>query len=248
MGKIKVILQARTHSTRLPNKVMLDISGKPMLWHVIERLKHAKLVDDIIVTTTSNPDDKVLVELAEKCGVKYFQGSEEDVLDRYYRCILKHDIGVVVNITGDCPFVDPEIVDFTIKTYLDNKNWAEYVRIYVIENSFPRGLDCDVMPAWVLGNAWINAKTDFDKSNATSYIYMHPEIFNVLTVKLHPGLSSLRWTVDEYPDLKFVREVYKRLYCEGSIFHWYDVLDLLYKEPEIMDINRAVRQKAIEEG
>ena len=116
--KIAVLVQARMASTRLPGKIMADISGKPMLWHVLNRVKKAKNIDQIILTTTQNSEDQIIVKVAAECGVNIFRGNENDVLDRFYRAAEKYDIDVIVRITADCPLVDPQIIDEMVDYYI----------------------------------------------------------------------------------------------------------------------------------
>lgn len=114
MKKVVAIIQARMGATRLPGKILMDIAGKPMLCHVIERMKQSKNVDSIVVATTTKEEDKAVLELAKECGIKIFAGSEDDVLDRFYQATKKFGADVIVRITVDCPIIDPQIVDVAI--------------------------------------------------------------------------------------------------------------------------------------
>jgi spore coat polysaccharide biosynthesis protein SpsF (cytidylyltransferase family) len=221
----------------LPQKVLKSIAGKPMLWHVIDRLKKSKLVDEIILATTIKEGDRPLLRIAKKSGIKGFAGSEEDVLDRYFRAATKSRADVVVRITADCPLVDPEIVDAMIKRFSDGG--FDYVS-NIVKPTYPDGLDVEVFSYYALKRAWEGAKRSSEREHVTTYIRNHPKVFKIGNLEHEKDLSEMRWTVDTDKDLKFVREVYKRLYKKGRIFLMRDVLKLLEKQPHLIEINKGI--------
>jgi len=235
---IVVIIQARTGSTRLPGEVLEQIEGKPMIWHVDERVKHAKNVDKIVLATTDSPKDDQLASLATSSGVECFRGSENDVLDRYYQAAKKYNADVVVRITGDCPVADPEIIDSVVDFF--TKNTYYYVSTAYPKATYPDGLDAEVFTFSALEKAWKEASLGSEREHATPYIWKHTELFKVKSFENKEDLSFMRWTVDEEKDLKFIREVYKRLYSSQKIFLMQDILDLIKKEPALMDINQGI--------
>jgi len=237
MGKVAAIIQARVGSTRLPRKVLKKIVGKPMLWHVIERVKKARLIDEVVLATTTKKEDKVLLELAKRSGTKSYAGSEEDVLDRYFQAATRFGADSVVRVTSDCPLIDPEVVDKVVRYFFDGG--FDYVS-NTVKLSYPDGLDVEVLSFRVLKEAWDKARLSSEREHVTSYLKNHPEIFKIGSVENEEDLSHMRWTVDEERDLKFVREVYKRLYREGEVFYMRDVLDLLRKHPKLMEINKGI--------
>lgn len=234
--KIKAIIQARTGSTRLPNKVLLEINGKPLLWHVINRLSFSKKLDQVILATTDNQADDLLEDFAKKYGINYFRGSENDVLDRYYQCAKLNEADVIVRITADCPLIDPEVVDKVIENFLNNKENCDYCA-NVLPPTFPDGLDTEVFSFKTLERAWNEAKLTSEREHVTAYIYKNPEKFKLQNVANEIDLSSLRWTVDTENDFKFVKEVYQQLGKDKEIFYMKDILDFLEKNPELKDIN-----------
>jgi spore coat polysaccharide biosynthesis protein SpsF len=245
MSRVIGIVQARVGSTRLPRKVLKDIVGKPLLWHVINRLKKAKLIDEIVVATTTKEEDEPIIKLAKDNDVKSYAGSEEDVLDRYYQAAKIHKADVIVRVTADCPLLDPDVVDKVIKYFLGNdfdyvSNADNVGGRKVRKPTYPDGLDTEVFSFDALERAWKEAKMSFEREHVTPYIWKHPEIFKVGSVKCNEDLSHMRWTVDYEEDLMFVREVYKRLYRKGEIFHMKDILTLLRAHSELMDINRKI--------
>jgi len=235
--KIAAIIQARMSSTRLPNKVLADIEGKPMLWHIINRLKRAELVDEIIVATTTNRKDEPIIELAKETKAEWFRGSESDVLDRYYQAAKRHKVDVIVRITADCPLVAPKVVDKIIKHFLNGK--FDYVS-NVNPSTYPDGLDVEVFSFKTLKKALEGAKKSSEREHVTLYVVNHPEMFIIGNIENEKNLSYMRWCIDEQKDLKFVKEIYKRLYKNDEIFNMNDILSLLKKEPELMKINEGI--------
>lgn len=240
---ITAIIQARVGSSRLPGKVILEIEGKPLIWHVVERVRRTKKVEQIILATTIKKEDKKIVEIAKDMKVQSFAGSEKDVLDRYYQAAKKYGAKIIVRVTGDCPLVDPEIIDKTIEYFL--KNNFDYVSTAhalgkKISSTYPDGLDTEVFSLKSLEKAWKEAKLPSEREHVTPYIWKNSKIFKCKSLQNDKDLSNLRWTVDEEKDLDFVRAVYKRLYQRGKIFLTKDILNLLEKEPELMEINKSI--------
>lgn len=237
---IVVIIQARMGSTRLPGKVMEDISGKPMIWHVIDRIKKSEKIDFIVLATTNKDEDKIIVKLAQKTGVKIFMGDEKDVLNRYYSAAKKYSADIVVRVSGDCPLIDPQIIDKMVSYYLENKNRFDYIGMGE-NNPCPHGLDNEVFSFESLEKAWIEAELPSEREHVTPYIWKNKEKFSIgscLTSK--KDYSNLRWVVDEKSDLKFVREIYRYLYQEGSFFTTKDILKLLESKHELLKINEGI--------
>jgi spore coat polysaccharide biosynthesis protein SpsF len=245
MSRVVAVIQARMGSTRLPQKVLTDIVGKPMLWHVINRLKKAKFIDEIIVATSEKEEDELIINLAQENGVKGFAGSEEDVLDRYFQAAKNYKADVIVRITADCPLIDPDVVDKVIKYFLENdydyvSNTDDMGGRKARKPTYPDGLDTEVFSFAVLERTWKEAKMLSEREHVTSYIWKHPKIFKISSIKCDENLSNMRWTVDRKEDLMFVRAVYKKLYRTDTIFNMNDILSLLKTHPELMNINRGI--------
>jgi len=239
MSKVIAIIQARMGATRLPGKTMAGIVGKPMLWHVIKRVKEARSIDKIIVATTTKEEDKKIIDFAKANGIESFAGSEEDVLDRFYEAAKKFKADIIVRITADDPLKDPVIINRVIDFFLKNEDHVDYVS-NTLEPTFPEGLDVEVFSFKTLERAWREAKKKSDREHVTPYIWNHPGKFKLANI-IHEGvnLSHLRWTVDNSKDLEFVRAVYSRLYGEDKLFLMQDVLDLLEKYPHLKKINEG---------
>ena len=239
--KTVAIIQARMGSTRLPGKALIDIQGKPMLWHVVNRTRPVKLLDEVVVATTTNEADQAIVSLCEAEGWLYYRGSEEDVLDRYYRAALDYGADIIVRITSDCPLIDPGIVDVVIKAFLQEQ--ADYASNTLPPRTYPRGMDAEVFSFTSLERAWKEDTNPALREHVTPYIYRHPERFKLVRVAHEVDLSQMRWTVDTVEDLTFIRKIYD---CLGSAdFQWEDVLNVLSKHPELSKINENVKQKVV---
>ncbi len=229
------IIQARMGSTRLPEKILKTLAGKPALRHLIERLGYSKFLKDIVIATTVNSEDDVVVRFCKENNVKCFRGSEEDVLERYYRAAKMFNADPIVRITADCPVIDPVIVDEVVEAYFN----GDY-DVYGLGGEFPDGLDCSMFAYRVLEDTWKNAELPSEREHVGPYMYKHPEKYKIGTYKKFKGLAHHRWTLDEEADLRFLEAVYERLYKEGEIFLTQDILDLLEAEPQIMEINSGI--------
>jgi spore coat polysaccharide biosynthesis protein SpsF len=238
------VVQARTGSTRLPGKVLLDLAGGPMLDRVVRRALRSSRVDALVVATTDEPGDDAIEERAAALGVPCFRGSEDDVLDRTYRAAREHDAGVVVRITSDCPLVEPEIVDRVVAAF--EADPAADFASNTLDRTYPQGLDVEVASLEALERAWEEAVEPYERAHVFPYIYEHPGRFRLVSVRDDVDRSSLRWTVDTEEDLAFARAVYDRL--GGDAFGWRDVLALLEREPALADLNRAIAQKPLHAG
>ena len=243
MKKVVAIIQARMGSTRLPGKVLMNLSGKPMLWHVIERAKGCKKVDSIVVATTNREEDRVVVELAIECGAYAFAGSEDDVLDRYYRAAKKFDADIIIRITADCPLINPSTIDGMVALCL--KENAEYICGHPTIPSLEQGIEVVSLPA--LEKIKNLAAEDYQKEHVTLFIRENPELFKIIAIEPQPIFrrSDMRLTVDKRDDLKLMREIYNKLYRESGIIDLADVVKLLDETPELKEINAHVEMSDI---
>lgn len=240
--KTIAIVQARMGSTRLPKKILMDIEGKPALWHQIKRMQQSKLADRVIVATTTSPSDDLVYKFCIENKFDCFRGREEDVLDRYYRAACHYGAtegDAIIRVTGDCPLVCPIVMDKVIKTFIDNINKVDYVS----NNhpaTYPDGLDTEVFSFQALETAWREAELLSEREHVTPYITKNENMFKKLNVKDDIDLSHYRWTLDEDKDYEFFSAVFKHLYKEGEIFTTAQVLELLERNPEIAQINSLI--------
>lgn len=239
--KVVAIVQARMGSTRLPGKVLKDLAGETMLGRVVGRLRCANRIDEVLVATTDLTIDDAIVHECQELRAEIWRGSQDDVLDRYFKAAEFARADVVVRITSDCPLIDPEITDKTIARFLDEL--PDYAANTIVR-TYPRGLDTEVMSFAALSRAWQKAQKPYEREHVTPYILEHPSEFSLLSVVADQDYSSHRWTVDTPEDFLFAQTVYDRLRFKG-VFCWRDVLNLLDREPELAELNRHVVQKLI---
>ena len=234
---IVAIVQARVGSTRLPGKVLKPILGVPMIELLIDRLKKSKLINKIILATSSDASNLPLVAIASRLGLDIYSGSELDVLDRYYKAAKEFDADLVVRITGDCPLIDPEIVDLVIGKFLAAR--PDYAS-NTLEPTFPDGLDIEVFTFNALEQAWAEASEPYDREHVTPYLKTF-DTFVRLNIKSVEDHSALRWTVDEEEDLALVEKIYEH-FSPNIFFGWKDVLELQKINPDLFSINAGFRR------
>lgn len=236
-----IIIQARMTSTRLPGKVLMDISGSPMLEHQLRRLMNCTKVDEMIVATTANPSDDPIAELADRVGVGCFRGSEHDVLGRFVRASQMTKADVIVRITGDCPLIDPLITDKVINDLVAHSGECDYVS-NTIQRTYPRGLDVEAFFSDTLFRVNRLAKSDLAREHVTTFIYVErPDLFLIRSITDHEDNSVQRWTVDTYADLEFVRKIYADLNLNEYIASYQQILAYVQARSELGEINSGVK-------
>jgi spore coat polysaccharide biosynthesis protein SpsF len=238
---VVAIIQARMGSTRLRGKSLVEIEGRPLLSHIIERVRESQKVDEIVVATTNGSDDLAIVRRANEEGVSIYRGSDEDVLDRFFRAAEMAAASTIVRITADDPFKDPAIIDLVVGALLIDPQ-LDYVS-NTIRPTFPEGLDVEAFTMAALETAWREARLPSEREHVTPYIWTHPERFHVRNIENSQDFSALRWTLDYEADLQFAREIYRRLY-KGKVFYMNDVLSLLRREPSLGKINEGIVRNA----
>ena len=261
------IIQARLSASRLPGKVLLDIAGEPMLTRVFERTKRSQLIDEVVVATSEDKSDDRIEDFCVQRNYPYFRGSLHDVLDRYYQAALQFSADVVVRITADCPIIDPSLIDQTILAFygrgpsvLSRDQVVPSDRKQLVggnspawdfaanrlpppwKRTFPIGLDTEVCTFSALKSAWHLAKEPHQREHVMPFLYEKNQPFQFLVLNHEPDFGDLRLTVDTSQDLELLNLVYKKLGNKID-FSWYEVLDLLEKEPELVQINAGVQHK-----
>jgi spore coat polysaccharide biosynthesis protein SpsF (cytidylyltransferase family) len=244
--RVVAIVQARMGSERLPGKVLLDIAGQTMLSRVVMRLRQSKLIDEVVVATTTNPIDQAILDESARLGVRVTRGSEEDVLGRYVEAAEFTDADVIVRVSADSPFVDPEVTDAVVFAFVSADPPVDYASNKLLP-SFPLGLDVEAFSRDALVRAANNAAEPYERAHVTVYMYSKLEDFTLLPVAGERNLHSMRWTVDTPADLEFARAVFDRLGRRND-FSWKDVVSLIEKEPSLAELNSHVVAKAITAG
>jgi spore coat polysaccharide biosynthesis protein SpsF len=223
---VLAILQARTSSRRLPNKVLADVLGRPMLARQLERIRRAKRIDALVVATSDARSDDAIESLCVTLGVACFRGPLHDVLARFAgaaRAQRERHVHVV-RLTGDCPLSDPELIDAVVELHV--ARGADYTS-NTLERRYPDGLDVEAMRLAALCAAQREATSPAQREHVTPYLYEHPERFALASLRCERALGHLRWTVDEPADLRFVQRVYAELHLGNPGFGWRDVLALV---------------------
>lgn len=230
-----LIIQARCGSSRLPGKVLMDIEGKPALQRVIERTQKARLVDEVVVATTSNKEDLPIVRLVSSLGVRVFVGNSSDVLDRYYQTAKLIRPKYVIRITADCPVIDYEIIDDVIHEMTPDIDY-----IAGLSETLADGLDVEVMKYEALYKAWKEAKLAHEREHVTMYIKNNKDLFHIKDYVCKYGdLKDQRWTLDEPEDYEMLSKIYKHFINSGKEdFLTLDILNYLSDHPEIGAINK----------
>ena len=236
---IGCIIQARMNSTRLPGKVLMNIDEKfPALFYTVEQLKNSKLLEKIIIATSSNQEDNDIEKFCRKYNIKCFRGSLENVLDRYYQCAKEFGITTIVRIPADKPLIDPEIVDEVIQKFKENS--FDCVTNFQ-PSTIPSGTEVEIFSFSALETAWKNTSSAFNKEHVTPYIYKNKEQFKIFNVVNKEDLSNFRWALDYKEDLELIRKIVMRIEKRPILTR--DIINLLNKEKELIKINKNVIKK-----
>ncbi len=240
--KVVAIIQSRMGSTRLPGKVLQPLLGEePVLGCVINRVRRARALHDVIVATTTASRDDAIVDCCCARGWSWFRGNEDDVLGRYWQTALANNADVVVRVTSDCPLIDPEIIDCHVARLLTGWRNVDFVT-NMMRQTFPLGLAVEAMPFDVLTRMERLSTTPYLREHVTTLAYERPELFLVDHVLHGVDLSRMRWTVDTPEDLAFIRRIFDHFGHDH--FSWREVLSVLTRHPEWAEINRNVGSQA----
>jgi spore coat polysaccharide biosynthesis protein SpsF (cytidylyltransferase family) len=237
MARTIAIIQARMGSTRLPGKILKPILGEPMLVRMLERVRRAQKLDETIVATTDMPEDDPTAEVVSKADIKVFRGSERDVLDRYYKAAKEAGAEIVMRLTGDCPLMDPVVIDRVISHFEESKGKIDYTST---PSNYPEGLDTEVFTFSALEEAARKAKLPSEREHVSPYIKNHPERFTCESWQEdEDDYSQMHWSVDTQADFDFVTKIFEQLYPTNPSFNKDDILALLAEHPEFLEINKG---------
>ena len=239
---VVAVIQARTGSSRLPNKIFCELSGFYLLHHVIERLKPSEEINNIVVATTDTSQDNKVEDWCILNKINFFRGSEKNVLKRYYDTALIYKADIIVRVTADDPFKDYRIIDDAIKIIKKTKI------DFVCNNnpiSYPEGLDVEVLTMSALSKSYLNSTSTYEQEHVTQYIHRNKNLFKTFNIKNSKNLSHYRWTLDTMKDYSFVKEVYDNLYDKDALFLTEDIYKLLDKNPFLLEINKDVPKSTL---
>ena len=236
---VVAIVQARSGSTRLPNKIFLKLSDNFLLYHVVQRLKSSNEINNIVIATTTSSKDNSVEKWCLKNSLDFYRGSENDVLERYYYTAKQFNADIIVRVTSDDPFKDYRLIDQAVKT-IKEKNLD-----FVCNNnpiSYPEGLDVEVLTMDALSKSFLNATSSFEKEHVTQYIHKNENSFNTFNIKNHQDFSHFRWTIDTEEDYLFASQIYNSLYDDKKMFLTEDIYKLIEKNPQLLKINNEVKK------
>lgn len=235
------IIQAHMSSTRLPGKIMKDFCGQPALYRMIERVRQSKLLDDIVIATSTLPCDDVIVEKCKEWGVHTFRGSDSDVLSRYWGAAKMYPADVYVRMTSDCPLIDAGWADKTIQFFLDHDYRYVSNAVKDMKPTIPMGMGLEVFEASLLNEAYHNATEHFEHEHVTPYMYWKQTSLGAIPYT--EDAHHFRITLDTQEDYEVISAVYDALYQAGNTFTIDDIIQFLKAHPEIVAINAGVYQK-----
>lgn len=225
------LITARLKSKRLPGKVILEVNGRPLISYMIERVKAARRIDEIVICTSTNPQDDPLEKIAKSEGILCFRGSEADVLRRLYEAALLRKYDYIVNITADCPLIDPLFIDRMVEEY--EKTNVDLVRFDLL----PRGQGPNGIKVIALKEVCeIKTETETEVwgdyfTRSGQFTFYSPQVEDVY---LHPTLKT---SIDYLEDYEFLKRIFDELYVPGEIFSLLDIINLVNKRPELLAIN-----------
>lgn len=245
--KYLVMIQARCGSTRLPNKVLKDLCGKPALQRMIERVQRSKLIDEVMVVTSIEKNNLPILKLCSEMGIRVGIGSEDDVLDRFYQTAKLLKPEYVIRLTADCPCFDAELLDQAIS---EMKPDTDYMAM--TSESFADGLDLEIMKYSALEKAWREANHSFEREHVTQYIVRRPEMFKLQNYESPIGyFGNYRWTVDQPEDFEVVQRIYHFFLSteKGDNFSYKDILAFMDDHPDVKQINQKyTRNEGLEKS
>lgn len=234
--RVVALIQARCGSTRLKNKVLMPLAGKPALLRVVERVSKSVHVDEAMVITSINKENLPIVKMSVENDIRVFVGSENDVLDRYYQAAKLLEPEYVIRITGDCPLIDPGLIDLALEQIQPDVDYMG-----MLSETFADGLDIEIFKYSALVKAWREADRSFEREHVTQFIIRRPEVFKQQDFVSPVGyFGEKRWTLDEQEDYELLSAIYAHFEKEGKqeSFNYIDVLNYLKENPELEKINR----------
>ena len=231
-------------SARLPGKVMLQVCNKSFLELMIERILQSKKLDSVVVATTTNPNDDVILNLCNSLGINCLRGSEKDVLSRFKMVSDKTNSDIIVRLNADSPTIDPIILDNTIQIFLENK--FDYVATcFPPPRTFPDGFSIEVFSSEILTQSFIKAKQTFEREHVTPYIWLQPKKFSVFRLDYKKDVSNYRLNLDYYEDFVFLKRLFEALYPVNNLFTLEEIIEWLDQNPEISKINKLYVSKDV---
>lgn len=239
--KSVAIIEARMTSSRLPGKVLMASCGKPILQLMIERVKRSRLLSDVVVATTVNKEDDPIVSLCRDIGCTYFRGSENDVLDRVSSAAAESKTDVVVELTGDCPFIDWRHIDYLLSIYDSGK--YDYVANNM-KQTFPVGFDIRIFSAEMIAKLNKETKSMLDREHVSIHFPNHPEIYKCFNWEASQSeyAPDIEVTLDEMGDYKLINAIFEGLYPTNEDFKGSDVVSYIKENPNLLTYVQGIKR------
>lgn len=236
---IVAIVQVRMGSTRLPKKALKEILGKPMLWHIINRVKNSGLIEDVVIACTNKGEDDAIEDFAKKNSIAYYRGSTDDIVDRFYYAAKIAKADIIIRLWGDCPLIDSKLIEKVLKKFI--KNHYDYAN-----NSnpatYPVGMNFEIYTYEALERIWKGTCDPFYREYPFEYVYKHGDLFKTLFDKNKDNLSHIHLTVDYEEDFKIITQIYESLYVKNSNFDLNDILYLIQEKPDMLNSNKNLKR------
>ena|SRR3989338_3553423 len=236
--KVIAIIQARMKSIRLPGKVMKKVLGKPLIGYLLERLNFSKKINKIILATSTDSSNDILCNYVTHQGFEVYRGKETDVLDRFYQAAQLYRSASIVRITGDCPLVDPQVVDSVI-SFFKSQPWDYVSNCH--PPSYPDGLDTEIFSYQALTKAWMEAKLLHEREHVTPYMRQAGK-FKVGNVVANSPCPNERWTIDNEEDFILIKSIIENLYRNNSCFTMDDIIKFKIKNQNIFLVNKHIHR------
>ncbi len=233
--KVVAIVQARMGSTRLPGKVLKDILGKPMLWHLVKRVRAARYVDDVVIAATTNEKDDSLEKFAVENNLGIYRGSEDDIVDRLFNAGGEYDAHTIVRVWGDCPLIDPDLIDKVLSEFISGG--YDYANNFN-PPTYPVCMSFEVYTLKTLERIWNETDDMFYRQYPSEYIYRNHVLFKTIYDKNDINLSNIHLTVDYIQDFELITEIFRALYKDDRVFHIKDILEFIGKYPKLKEMNK----------
>jgi len=242
---VYVTIQARMTSTRLPGKVIMPAVNKPLLSLMVERLRRIKNTDGIILCTTTNDTDDPLKELADELGIHCYRGSEDNVMSRVLEGAQEFNADIIVETTGDCPLIDPDICTQVIDHYFETD--ADYTS-NIYKRCYPIGMDTQIFSTKVLADAYARTQDDEEREHVSLHIYRHPERYKLTWIEAPDDQVDphLRLTLDTPEDYQVIVKVFEELYPQKPDFTLDDILQYLKDNPDVRAINNTIEHNWVQ--
>ena len=242
--KTLAIIQARMASIRLPGKVLMQIQGKPILWYLVERLKRARMISEMIIATSSEVTDEPIVAFCQYNNLKVFRGSESDVLSRYAEAASLFDSQIIIRICADSPLLDPVIIDDFVIEFLSSNKKYDYLS-NTINQTYPLGMNVEIFTKTALEEANVLAKYKYEREHVTPYIYNNPLRYRICQKHLQEDFSKIRLTVDVVEDFNLIKLLIEHFHSQITNLGLDEILSFYVSCPDVFKINSHIKQKML---